>query len=152
MINNVILRRVCNLFDFKDDKVCAVFKLGQCEISTEQLNQIFIEKNDPTYKELLDVELAAFLNGLIEDKRGPSDSPMRDAEIHLSNNAIFNKLKIALSLKADDVLEILALGKITLNKYELIAFFRNVNHKHFKECSDDVLSAFLSGLKVKSEQ
>ncbi|WP_441004548.1 DUF1456 family protein [Pseudocolwellia agarivorans] len=152
MINNVILRRVCNIFDFNNDKVCSIFELGQCQISTEQLTQIFIEKNDPTYKELLDVELAAFLNGLIEDQRGPSDGPKRDAEDSLNNNAIFNKLKIALSLKADEVLAILELGKITLSKYELSAFFRNVNHKNYKECSDDVLSAFLSGLKIKHEQ
>lgn len=152
MINNVILRRVCNVFDFNDEKVCAVFELGQCQISADQLTQIFIDKNDPTYKELLDVELAAFLNGLIEDQRGASDGPKREAEDIINNNAIFNKLKIALSLKADDVLATLELGKITLGKYELSAFFRNVNHKNYKDCSDDVLSAFLSGLKIKNEQ
>jgi len=152
MINNVILKRVCNIFDFTDEKTCSVFQLGQCEISIEQLTQVFIEKNDPTYKELLDVELAAFLNGLIEDQRGASDGPKRVAESTLNNNAIFNKLKIALSLKADDVLATLELGKITLGKYELSAFFRNVNHKNYKDCSDDILSAFLSGLKAKGEQ
>jgi uncharacterized protein YehS (DUF1456 family) len=151
MINNVILRRVCNIFDFNDGKICSIFELGQCQISVEQLNQIFIEKNDVTYKELLDVELASFLNGLIEERRGPSDGPKRAAENTLNNNAIFNKLKIALSLKADDVLATLELGKITLGKYELSAFFRNVNHRSYKDCSDEVLSAFLSGLKSKCE-
>lgn len=152
MINNVTLKRVCNIFDFNNEKICSVFGLGQCEISAEQLTQIFVEKNDPTYKELLDVEFAGFLNGLIVDQRGPSDGPERAAEISLNNNAIFNKLKIALNLKADDVIATLELGKITLDKYELSSFFRNVNNKHYKECSDDVLSAFLTGLKVKQEQ
>jgi len=152
MINNVILRRISNIFDFNDDKICAVFKLGQCEISTEQLAHIFIEKNDPTYKELLDVELAGFLNGLIVEKRGPSDGPERENEIEISNNAIFNKLKISLTLKAEDVISTLELAELSLSKYELSSFFRSVNHKHYRECSDDVLSSFLSGLKIKSEQ
>ncbi|XPF94368.1 DUF1456 family protein [Colwellia sp. RE-S-Sl-9] len=152
MINNVTLKRVCNIFDFNNEKICAVFGLGQCEISAEQLTQIFVEKNDPTYKELLDVEFAGFLNGLIVDQRGPSDGPDRAAEVSLNNNAVFNKLKIALNLKADDVITVLGLGKITLDKYELSSFFRNVNNKHYKECSDDVLSAFLTGLKTQKEQ
>lgn len=149
MINNVILRRICNILDFGNDKIAAVFRLGQCKISTEQITQVFSDKNTPEYRELQDVELAAFLNGLIEDYRGPNEGPKRVAEVSLNNNAIFNKLKIALSLKADDVLAILALGKVTLSKYELSAFFRNVNHKNYKPCPEDVLSAFLSGLKVK---
>lgn len=152
MINNVILRRVSNIFDFNDDKICAVFKLGQCDLSAEQLAHVFIEKNDPAYKELLDVELAGFLNGLIVDKRGPSDGPERQNEVEISNNAIFNKLKISLTLKAEDVISTLELAELSLSKYELSSFFRSVSHKHYRECSDDVLSAFLKGLKIKSEQ
>ena len=149
MINNVTLKRICNIFNFNDEKTCSIFKLGKCEISTEQLAKIFIEKNDPTYRELLDIELAGFLNGLIIEKRGPSDGPERSAENVLSNNAIFNKLKIALSLKAEDVLNTLELGNLSLGKYELSAFFRNVNHKNYKDCSDDTLSAFLKGLNIQ---
>jgi len=149
MINNITLKRISNLLNFDDEKVCAVFKLGQCNLSLEQLQNIYLEKNEPAYTELLDVEFAAFLNGLIIEKRGPSDGPERQAEEQLNNNAVFNKLKIALSLKADDVIAILELASLTLSKYELSAFFRNVNHKHYRDCSDDVLSTFLTGLKLK---
>jgi uncharacterized protein YehS (DUF1456 family) len=58
-------------------------------------------------------------------------------------------VKIALALKADEVIAILELAGLSLGKYELSSFFRNVNHKHYKECSDDVLSTFLKGLKIK---
>ena len=152
MINNDILRRICSIFDFNDEKTQAVFALGQCEISAEQLANFFTEKDDSAYLEIADVELASFLNGLIIDKRGPSDGPMRQTEQVLSNNAIFNKVKIALSLKADEVIATLELAELSLSKYELSAFFRNVNNKHYKECSDSVLSAFLKGLKIKSER
>ena len=152
MINNDLLRRISTIFDFNDEKTLLVFELGQCLITTEQLTTFFKEKDESTYTALSDEELASFLNGLIIDKRGKQDGPERQAEQVLSNNAIFNKLKIALSLKADEVIAILELADLSLGKYELSAFFRNVNNKHYRECSDDVLSTFLKGLKIQAQQ
>jgi len=152
MINNDILRRITTIFSFDDEKIQSVFVLGQYDIDAEKLANLFIEKDEATYTPLLDIELASFLNGLIIDKRGPSDGPERQAESVLSNNAIFNKVKIALALKADEVISILELAQLSLGKYELSAFFRNVNHKHYKDCSDQVLSAFLKGLKIKYQE
>jgi len=149
MINNEILRRISNIFDFNDEKIIAILELNQCTISPAQLDNIFKPANDPNYKELLDVELASFLNGLIIEKRGKKDGPQHQAESVLTNNIIFNKLKISLALKADEVIAMLELAELSLGKYELSAFFRNVNHKHYKDCSDQVLSTFLKGLKIK---
>jgi len=149
MINNDILRRISTIFDLTDEKIRTIFSLSQYELSAEQLSNFFKEKDDVAYQQLLDVELASFLNGLIIDKRGPSDGPVRQTEDVLTNNMIFNKVKIALALKADEVISIMELAGLSLGKYELSAFFRSVNHKHYKDCSDDVLSAFLKGLKVK---
>ncbi len=149
MINNDILRRIKAIFNFNDEKLQAIFFLNQCDIDVKQLDFVFKEKNESTYRELLDVELASFLNGLIIDQRGEKEGPQHKAEQVLNNNLIFNKIKIALSLKADDVLSILELADLSLSKYELSAFFRNVNNKHYRECTDDVLSTFLKGLKIK---
>ncbi len=149
MINNDILRRISTTFDHSEEEILAVFELGQCSMTAEKLTHFFTEKDAADYKELLDVELASFLNGLIIDKRGPKDGPQHQAEQVLTNNLIFNKIKIALALKADEVIAVLELADLSLGKYELSAFFRNVNHKHYRECSDEVLSTFLKGLKVK---
>ena len=148
MINNDILRRLSTLLGFDDEKVRAVFKLNSCDITAEQMVCFFKEKDDADYVELLDVELASFLNGLIVDKRGAKEGPQAVPEQTLSNNAIFNKLKIAFSLQADDVISTLELAELSLTKYELSAFFRNVNNKHYRDCSDDVLSPFIKGLKI----
>ena len=150
MINNDILRRISTICDFNNEKIQAVAALSQCDISAEQLNNFFKEKDDSAYVEVTDTELAGFLNGLIIEKRGQKDGPLRANELELNNNTIFNKLKIALSLQADDVLAILELAELSLGKYELSAFFRNANNKHYRECSDDVLSTFLKGLKIKN--
>ena len=80
MINNDILRRITTILDFDDAKICSVFKLNSCDITTEQLICFFKEKNDADYVELLDVELASFLNGLIVEKRGAKEGPAAVAE------------------------------------------------------------------------
>ncbi|GAA5143176.1 DUF1456 family protein [Thalassotalea piscium] len=149
MINNDILRRISTIFEFTDEKMIAVFALNNFEISAEKLACFFKEKDDANYTELLDVELASFLNGLIVDKRGVGDGPQHQAEQEVNNNLIFNKLKIALAYKAEDVIAVLALADLNLSKHELSALFRNVNHKRYRECNDQTLSAFLKGLKIK---
>jgi len=150
MINNDLLRRISAIFDLNDDKIIATFALSQCVISTEQLANFYKEKDDTTYQAIEDVQFARFLNGLITAQRGPSEGPEREVEQVLTNNMIFNKVKIAMSLKAEDVISVLELAGLSLGKYELSAFFRNVNNKHYKACSDDVLSSFLKGLKIKN--
>lgn len=152
MINNDILRRINTILNFDKEKTLSVFKLGQCSITSEQLSDFYKEKNESEYQTITDVALASFLNGLIIEKRGPKDGPAHQAETVLSNNAIFNKLKIALELKADEIISILEIAGLSLGKYELSAFFRNVNHKHYRKCSDEVLSTFLNGLKTKYQQ
>ena len=149
MINNDILRRLSTLLDFDDEKTRAVFKLNACEISAEQLVCFYKEKDDETYVELLDVEFASFLNGLIVERRGAKEGPQAVPEAVLTNNAIFNKLKIAFSLQADEVINTLELAELSLTKYELSAFFRSINNKHYRDCSDEVLSTFIKGLKIK---
>lgn len=151
MINNDILRRLCTIFDFDHEKTLTVFLLGKCDINSDKLTSFYKEKDDTAYVELLDVELASFLNGLIIEKRGAKDGPERQPENVLNNNIIFNKVKIALAFKAEEVLEILALGELTLSKYELSDFFRNENNKHYRKCTDKTLSIFLSGLKSKGQ-
>jgi uncharacterized protein YehS (DUF1456 family) len=60
---------------------------------------------------------------------------------------VFMKLKIALNLKAEEVLETLQRVDFWMSKHELSAFFRKPGHKHFRECKDQVLRNFLNGLQ-----
>ena len=59
------------------------------------------------------------------------------------------KLKIALNMKAEDVLQTLSLAGFRLSKHELSAFFRKADHKHFRVCKDQVLRNFLQGLQIE---
>ena len=104
---------------------------------------------NPAYQKLSDTGLAIFLNGLIHDKRGRKEGLQPEPEEHLNNNIIFLKLKIALNLKAEDVLEILDLFGLNISKHELSAFFRKPVHKHYRECKHQVLRNFLKGMQLK---
>jgi hypothetical protein len=93
--------------------------------------------------------LATFLNGLINDKRGKKDGPQPQPEKRITNNIILTKLKIALNLKAEDILEIVKAEEFNFSKSELGAFFRKSDHKHYKVCKDQFLRNFIRGLDNK---
>jgi len=149
MTNNDILRRIRYIFDFDDSKMIAVFGCADHEVSREQISDWLKKEDDTAYQNCSDTQLAIFLNGLINDKRGKKEGVQHEPEKRLTNNMIFKKLKIALNLKAEDVLEILSLVGFPLSKHELSAFFRKPGHKHYRECKDQVLRNFLQGLQLK---
>jgi len=149
MTNNDILRRIRYTFDYDDTKMIAIFALANLELKRGHLLAWLKKEEDPAYQECNDRMLATFLNGLITEQRGKKDGPQPKAEMRLSNNAILMKLKIALNLKADDILEILELADFTLSTHELSSFFRRPGHKNFRECKDQVLRKFLKGLQLK---
>jgi len=147
MTNNDILRRIRFIFDFNDDKMIALFAAADCEVTRAQVSNWMKAEDDPDFEKLTDVMLATYLNGLINDKRGKREGPQPVPEKDLSNNAIFMKLKIALNLQAEDILEIMDLSDFRMSKHELSAFFRKPGHKHHRECKDQILRIFLKGLQ-----
>lgn len=149
MTNNDILRRIRYIFDFNDDKMITLFASADCEVTRAQISDWMKQEDDPEYKKLSDVLLATYLNGLINDKRGKKEGSQPVPEKNLTNNAIFMKLKIALNLQAEDILEIMDLSDFRMSKHELSAFFRKVGHKHYRECKDQILRVFLKGLQIK---
>ena len=149
MTNNDILRRLRYTFDFNDSKMVSLFGLAGLEVSQEQIIDWLRKEDDPEYQNCADTRLAIFLNGLIIDKRGKRDGPQPVPEKSINNNIIFMKLKIALNLKAEDVLEIMALADLRVSKHELSAFFRRPDHKHYRACKDQILRNFLNGVQIK---
>lgn len=149
MTNNDILRRIRYAFDFDDSKMIAIFALADHPVTRAQVSDWLKKVDTLDFQACTDTQLAIFLNGFINEKRGKKDGPQPEPEKSLTNNIIFTKLKIALNLKADDVLEILELADLSLSKHELSAFFRRPNHKHYRECKNQVLRNFLHGVQLK---
>jgi len=149
MNNNDIIRRIRYTFNFSDSKMIELFGLAGFQVTRAQVSDWLKKDDDPEFKELDDEHLAAFLNGLIVDRRGKKEGPQPEPEKQLNNNIILRKLKIALNLKDEDIIGVLELVKFRLGKPELSAFFRNPGHQHYRACKDQILRNFLHGIQLK---
>jgi uncharacterized protein YehS (DUF1456 family) len=149
MSNNDILRSLRYTFDFGDDKMIKLFGLGGKSVTRAEVSDWLKRDEDPDFKGIYDKDLAYFLNGLIIDRRGKKDDSIPVAEKTLTNNMILRKLKIALELKDEDILEMLGQMDLTISKHELSAFFRKPTQSQYRLCKDQVLRNFLRGLQMK---
>jgi len=66
----------------------------------------------------------------------------------MSNNEIMKKLRVALALNSDQIIEICGLVNFTVTKSELGDIFRKEDHPNFKKCGDQILRNFLNGLVI----
>ena len=127
----------------------AIFKLADKDVTQTQLSSWLKKDDEPEYVNLTDTSLAIFLNGLINKNRGKREGPQIKPEKKLTNNIILNKLKIALSLKSDDIIALLNTVDFNLGKAELSAFFRKPEHKHYRQCKDQILRNLLTAIQHK---
>lgn len=149
MTNNDILRRLRYTFDFNDDKMIALFGLADLKVTRAQISDWLKKEEDESFQKLEDRTLAIFLNGFIADKRGKRPGPAPRPENQLNNNIILRKLKIALELKDEDIMDIMQLVDLKFSKHEISAFFRKFTQKQYRVCKDQFLRNFLKGLQVQ---
>ena len=149
MINNDVMRRVRYIFDFSDKQMIEVFAQAEYPATQLQLHGWLRKDDDPEFVECPDLVFALFLNGLINLKRGKREGVEAPVERRLTNNIIFMKLKIALNLQAEDVLNLMALSGFKISKHELSALFRKPENRQYRLCKDQILRNFLKGLQIK---
>ena len=149
MTNNDILRRIRYAFDFTDEKMMHLCESGGRKTPREHVSDWLKKEEDPDVKILEDVELAMFLNGFINDRRGKKEGPQAEPEKSLTNNTILRKLKIALNLKDEDILALLKLADREVSKHEISAFFRHPEQSQYRVCKDQILRNFIQGLQIK---
>ena len=143
--NDAVLRRIRSTFDLDDPEMVRVFELGGREVTAKEVNAWL----KPAAGEALDDSvLAAFLNGFIVARRGRRDGPQRAPETALGNNLLLVKLRIALDLQADELHSLIGSDDVHLSRHELSALFRKPGHKHYRECTDELLESFLDGMEA----
>lgn len=170
MDNNDILIRLRYALDIKDMAMVKIFRLGGVELTREEVRKLLIKSKDSYHDEVqahaeteeniicTNSMLESFLNGFIIFKRGKQEpKPGQTERLVLAikdsenlNNVMLKKLKIALSLTSEDVLDILKAAGVIVTKGELSALFRKQGHKHYKECGDKYARNFLKGLAIKN--
>ncbi len=149
MSNNDVIRRLRYIFDYSDSKMIDLFGQAEHIVTRAEVSSWLKKEDDPDFQGIYDKQLAIFLNGMINDKRGKREGPQPKPEKTLSNNLILRKLKIALNLKDTDMLDILDLADLSISKHELSAFFRKPTASQFRLCKDQILRNFLHGMQIK---
>lgn len=66
----------------------------------------------------------------------------------LTNNDILKKLRVALKLRDDEIVEILKLVDFKMSTSEIGAFFRKEDHPKYMPAQDQILRNFLNGLVI----
>ncbi|MEK3976440.1 YehS family protein [Psychrobacillus sp. FSL K6-1267] len=170
MENNDILIRLRYALDIKNKEMVEIFKLGGVEISKEDVLKLLTKSKDSfesDYDESPEEEdnqlkcnnkmLESFLNGLITFKRGPQEQkqgqqvapPSPSGNSESVNNMLMKKVKIALALTSEDMIDILEESRVAITKSELSAILRKEGHRNYKECGDKFARNFLKGLAIK---
>src|SRR5690554_1755754 len=149
MSNNDILRSLRYTFDFSDTTMIDIYGLGSLVVTRAEVSDWLKKEDNPDFKPINDFKLAVFLNGLISHKRGHKDGEQAVPEKSLNNNIILRKLKIALNMRDDDMLQILEMAGKRISKHELSVFFRKPEQHQYRPCLDQVLRNFLHGLQLK---
>jgi uncharacterized protein YehS (DUF1456 family) len=163
MDNNDILIRLRYALEIKNKEMAEIFKLGGVEVTVPEVIRI-LTKSDEDEDEYDNYQikcnnsmLDSFLNGLIIFKRGKQEpkpgqqetpEPVQTKSANV-NNLLLKKVKIALALTAEDMLDIFEKAGITVTKGELGALLRREGHKNYKECGDKFARNFLKGLAIQ---
>jgi len=70
----------------------------------------------------------------------------------MDNNVVLKQLRIALSLRSDDVHAILQAGGSAMSESEAGALFRKPEARNYRQCGDQVLRQFIAGLVKRRQQ
>ncbi|MHC0038075.1 YehS family protein [Pseudoneobacillus sp. C159] len=167
MTNNDILVRLRYALDLKNTEMVDIFKLGGYEVSLDEVLKMLVkskessdlpeDEEEENYIKCNHFMLESFLNGLITFKRGKQEAkPGQDDKPAMTltdnrhvNNVLLKKVKIALALTSEDMLDIFQMAGIHVTKGELGALLRKEGHKNYMECGDKFARNFLKGLALK---
>ena len=147
MKTNDILYKIQKALNLSQEEMLEAYKLADYKMESSHLDSLLKRRQDEGSKLCSYEELGVFLDGFVILKRGPSPKKSNNDEaVELTNNLILKKLRIALELKEAETEIIFSLGEANLSKQQLASLFRKEGHKNFKECSDELIMAFLDGM------
>lgn len=147
MTNNEVMKSVRYTLEIKNKEVVTMIKAGGIELSVLDVVDLLKNEEDEGFLECPAETIHAFLDGLILERRGPSDGPAKKySTAQINNNMVLRKLRIAFEMRDTDMIATMENVGFSVSKGEISALFRAPAHKHFMACGDQFLRNFLKGL------
>ncbi len=147
MTNNEVMISVRYTLDIKNKEVVQMIKDGGVELNALDVVSLLKNEEEEGYVECPAETIHAFLDGLILQRRGPSDGPAKKfSTAKIDNNMALRKLRIAFEMKDTDMIATMKSVGFSVSKGEVGALFRAPAHKHYMKCGDQFLRNFLKGL------
>jgi uncharacterized protein YehS (DUF1456 family) len=149
MANNELLRSIRDALELDAVTMIQIFKEAGRAVGESAIDAFLKSEDEDGYIPCSNPIMGFFLDGLIIHNRGKREGtplPVEKPLSELSRNAILKKLRIALDLKEDDLIAVYKTAGIVITKHELTALFRKPGHKHYKECTDQLLYGFIKGV------
>lgn len=158
MHTNDLNRRIRYALSLDDRRVLELYSLTQFDAVADDIAAWRKKQGEEGFIDCPAEAIDALLNGLIHDRRGPPDDSAAPAQPASSstgrsarsdlidNNRILKQIRIALSLKTDDVHRLISTGGGTLTQSQVNALFRKPSARNYRRCGDQVLRWFLAGL------
>lgn len=150
MLSNDILRSLRYTLKANNNDMVRILALADMESTSAGFDTWMTKEDEDGFVRCPDIILSGFLNGLIYEKRGKDDSaPELALERRVNNNTVLKKLRIAFSLKTDDIQAIMTQQNVRVSMPEITAMMRSADHKNYRECGDQFLRYFLRGLTAR---
>ncbi|MFK7860481.1 MAG: DUF1456 family protein [Granulosicoccus sp.] len=160
MDSNDLNRRLRYALSLDDAAVVDLFRLAEYPIDIDKISAWRLKESDEGYRVCPPEAPLAMLNGLIIQRRGVRDNDASSTSDNrttsrivpepkqefVDNNMVMKQIRIALTLKTDEVHSLILLGGGKLGKSEVNALFRKPLARNYRRCGDQVLRWFLAGL------
>ena len=144
------MRSVRYALEIKNKDVLQMIQSGGIELTIFNVVNLLKDETEESYLGCNSKTLHAFLDGLILQRRGPSDGPTKKFPTSkIDNNTILRKLRIAFEMRDTDLIATVEKAGLRISKSEVSALFRAPSQKHFKKCGDQFLRNFLKGLTIR---
>jgi uncharacterized protein YehS (DUF1456 family) len=152
MIHNDILRRIRYALQINDTAAISIFKLVGYDMEIPYLQSMMKQESEKGFLPCRDKIISLFLDGLIIKNRGKQEGVepkiLKGGE-RLNNNDVLRKIRIALSYKDEDIINLLRLANFKISKSELSALFRKPDHRNYKAAGDQIVRNLLQGMVKK---
>lgn len=156
MDSNELNRRVRYALSLDDADVVDIMRMSVYKPNAEQVASWRLKEGEPGFIACPPDAAHTFLDGLIIRNRGAREddatasgqtqSKPEAQRKFIDNNEALKQLRIALSLKTNEVHELIVLGGGKLTNSEVNALFRKPDARNYRRCGDQVLRWFLVGL------